>query len=176
MDSRWSPPNPPGLPGVHLEYVEQGKVLMRRFPCPRVVVCVCALLPMSACCCPCLRIVVHVCTLLPVSVCCCPCLRIVARVRVLLPMSARCCPCLRVVAHVRTSLLVAVRRCPRPFTFVGDRFHLWVWVVAFARGQSSSFGGGPSSFVGGPFRSWAMARCCGGGEPLVGGGESSGLA
>ena len=27
MDSRWSPPNPPGLPGVHLEYVEQGKVL-----------------------------------------------------------------------------------------------------------------------------------------------------
>ena len=28
MDSRWSPPNPPGLPGVHLEYVEQGKVLV----------------------------------------------------------------------------------------------------------------------------------------------------
>ena len=28
MDSRWSPPNPPGLPGVHLEYVEQGKVLL----------------------------------------------------------------------------------------------------------------------------------------------------
>ena len=27
MDSTWSPPNPPGLPGVHLEYVEQGKVL-----------------------------------------------------------------------------------------------------------------------------------------------------
>ena len=27
MDSRWSPLNPPGLPGVHLEYVEQGKVL-----------------------------------------------------------------------------------------------------------------------------------------------------
>ena len=31
MDSSWSPPNPPGLPGVHLEYVtvEQGKVLGR---------------------------------------------------------------------------------------------------------------------------------------------------
>ena len=28
MDSSWSPPNPPGLPGVHLEYVEQGKVLL----------------------------------------------------------------------------------------------------------------------------------------------------
>ena len=27
MESTWSPPNPPGLPGVHLEYVEQGKVL-----------------------------------------------------------------------------------------------------------------------------------------------------
>ena len=27
MDSRWSPPKSPGLPGVHLEYVEQGKVL-----------------------------------------------------------------------------------------------------------------------------------------------------
>ena len=27
MDSTWSPPNPPGLPGVHLEDVEQGKVL-----------------------------------------------------------------------------------------------------------------------------------------------------
>ena len=31
MDSRWSPPNPPGLPGVHLEYVEQGKVLLPLF-------------------------------------------------------------------------------------------------------------------------------------------------
>ena len=29
MDSRWRPPNPPGLPGVHLEYVEQGKVLKK---------------------------------------------------------------------------------------------------------------------------------------------------
>ena len=33
MDSRWSPPNPPGLPGVHLEYVEQGKVLL---PTPHI--------------------------------------------------------------------------------------------------------------------------------------------
>ena len=133
-------------------------------------------LPVSAHRRPCLLAVSRVHTSFPVSMCCGMCLRVVACVHVALPMSTCCCPCQRIIVHVRTLLLVAARRCLRLFTFMGGCFHLWAWVVAFAHGQSSSFGGSPSSFVGGLFRSWATARCGGGGEPLVGGGESSGLA
>ena len=119
----------------------------RRFPCPRVVACVCASLPVS----------VHR----------SPCLRVVPRVRALLPMSTRCCPCLHVLPVVRTSF-------PRPFMFMGGRFHLWAWVVAFVRGRCLRSGAVRLCSWAVRLRSWATARC-GGREPLVGGGESSGL-
>ena len=64
------------------------------------------------------------------------------------PVSARRCACPRVVARVRTSLPVSACCCPRPFTFMGGRFRLWVWVVAFVGGQSSSFMGNGSVVVG----------------------------
>ena len=94
-------------------------------------------------------IVACVCLLLPMSACHFLCPHVVACVCPSLPVSMCCCPCLHVIACVRTSLPVSACRCPCcpcPFTFMGSRFHLW-----------------------------AMAQC-GGGEPLVGGGESSVLA
>ena len=48
-------------------------------------------------------------------------------------------------------------------------------MVAFVRGQLSSFGGIHLHSWVVHLHSWATAGC-GGGEPLVGGGESSGLA
>ena len=113
-----------------------------------VVACVCSSSPMSTRCFPCPHVVACVCASLPVSAC--------------------RCPCPRVIAHVHMSLPVSACRSPHPFTFMGSRFRSWAWVVAFVRGQSSSFGGVH-------LHSWATAGC-GGGELLVGGGESSGLA
>ena len=96
-------------------------VSAHRRPCPLVFSCVHKSCPVSACHCPCLRDIPCVCMSLPVSVhrCLCP--------------------------HV---LPVSAHRSPCPFTFVGSRFCLWVWVVAFVHGQLSLFMGGPSSFVG----------------------------
>ena len=139
-------------------------------------------LPVSAPHRPCPLVVSRVHASWPVSARCCLCLRIVSRVCVSFPMSARRSPCPCVVPHVRASFPVSARRCPwsahhspHPFTFVGSRFHSWAWVVAFVRGWSSSFGGVHLRSWAVRLRSWAMAGC-GGGEPLVGGGESSGLA
>ena len=84
-----------------------------------------------------------------------PCPRIVARVRALLPMSTRRCLCLQVLPVVHTSFPVSVHVRGWSFSFVGMGGSLRSWAVRL--------------------RSWAMAGC-GGGEPLVGGGESSGLA
>ena len=53
-----------------------------------------------------------------------------------------------------------------PFTFVGSRFRLWAWVVAFVCGRSSSFGGVRLCSWAVCLHSWATAGC-GGGEPLV---------
>ena len=127
----------------------------RRRPCPLIVSCVHASWP--------------------VSMRCCTCLRVVARVRVLLPVSAHRCPCPCVVARVHTCCPWSARRSPCPFTFVGGRFRSWAWVVAFIRGRSSLFGGVRLRSWAVRLRSWATAGC-GGGEPLIGGGESSGLA
>ena len=101
---------------------------------------------MSAHRCPCPLVVSCVHVSWPVSVRCCLCPHVIAHARAFLPMSARCCPCPHVVAHVRTSLPTSVHVHGWSFPFVG---------------------------VGGSLRLWAMARC-GGGEPLVGGGDPRG--
>ena len=120
----------------------------RHFPCPCVMACVCALLPVST------------------HHCLCP--HVVPHVRAL-------CPCLRIVACICMCCLWSACRSPHPFMFVGGHFCLWAWVVAFIHGQSSSFGGVRDRSWAVCLHSWATAGC-GGGEPLVGGGESSGLA
>ena len=94
-----------------------------------------------------------------------PC--VVPRVCMSFPMSARHCPCPCVVARVCMCCLWSARRSLCPFTFVGGRFRSWVWVVAFVCGRCLCSGAVRLC-------SWATARC-GGREPLVGGGESSGL-
>ena len=134
-----------------------------------------SLLPMSPRCCPCPLIVSHVHVSWPVSARCCPCPRIIACVHVSFPMSAHCCPCLRIVACICMCCLWSACRSPHPFMFVGGHFCSWAWVVAFIHGQSSSFGGIRDRSWAVCLHSWATAGC-GGGEPLVGGGESSGLA
>ena len=110
----------------------------------------------------------HLGSSLPVSACCCPCPLVISRVHMSWPVSAHHCPCPRIIAHVCLSFPVSARHSLCPFTFVGGRFHSWAWVVAFVRGRSSSFRGVC-------LRLWSMVGC-GGGELLVGGGESSGLA
>ena len=112
-------------------------------------------------------IVSRVHALWPVSARCCLCPHVVACVCVLFPMSAHHCLCPCVITHVRTCCPWSTCRSLCPFMFVGGHFRSWAWVVAFVQGQSSSFGGIC-------LLSWATAGC-GGGEPLVGGGESSGL-
>ena len=109
---------------------------------------------MSAHCFPCLRIVSHVCTLLPASARLCPCPHIVAHVRMSLPVSTCRCPCLRIFACVHMLLPTSVYVHGWLFLFMGVGGSLCWWAVIFVHGQ----------------------RQCGGGEPLVGGGESSGLA
>ena len=104
--------------------------------------------------CPCPRVVSRVHTLFPVSARRCLRPRVSACVCASLPTSTCHCPCPRIVARVHTSLPVSACRCPRPFSFVGVGGSLCWWAVVFIHGQ------------------WQ----CGGGEPLVGGGESSGLA
>ena len=96
----------------------------------------------------------HLGSLFPVSARRFPCPRIVSCVHASFPVSARRCLCPRVVALVPASLPVSACRCPRPFSFVGMGGSLCWWAVVFVRGQQQ----------------------CSGGEPLVGGGESSGLA
>ena len=118
-------------------------------------------LPASACCRPCPLIVSHVHASWPVSAHHCPCPHVIACVHTLLPMSVSCCPCPCVVAHVHALLPTSVHICGQSFSFVGVGSSLHSWAV--------------SSFGVVHLRSWAMAQC-GGGEPLVGGGESSGLA
>ena len=119
-------------------------------------------LPMSPHRFPCPRVVACVCMSLPVSVCRCPCPCVVAHVCGSLPGVRMCCPW-------------SARRSTHLFTFVGSHFRLWAWVVAFVCGRSSSFRGVHLRSWAVCLHSWATAGC-GGGEPLVGGGESSGLA
>ena len=111
-------------------------------------------LPMSTRCFPCPCVVSRVHMSFPVSARQCLRPRIGACIPASLPASPRRCLCPCIVAHVRTLLPVSMCRCPRPFTFVGVGGSLCWWVVVFVCGQ----------------------RQCGGGEPLVVGGESSGLA
>ena len=134
-----------------------------------------SLLPVSTCCFSYPHVVSHVRTLFPMSTRCFSCLHVISHVCMSLPTSVHCCPCPRVVARVCTSLPMSACHCPRPFMFVGGRFHSWAWVVSFIRGRSSSFGGVRLRSWAVHLHSWATAGC-GGGEPLVGGGESSGLA
>ena len=103
---------------------------------------------------PCPCVVSHVHASFPVSACQCLHPRVGARVHASLPLSPHCCPCLHVVARVRMSLPASVYVRGWSFSFVGMGGSLCWGAVIFVRGQ----------------------RQCGGGEPLVGGGESSGLA
>ena len=112
---------------------------------------------------PCPRIVSRVHASFPVSTRRCPRLRVVACIHMSLPASTCRCPCPRVVARVRTLHVVARVRVSLP-------------VSVYIRGWSFSFVG-----VGGSLCWWAVIfvcgqQQCGGGEPLVGGGESLGLA
>ena len=61
------------------------------------------------------------------------------------------------------------------FSFVGMGGSLRLWAVVFVQGRLSLFGGVRLCSWAVRLRLWATAGC-GGGEPLVGGGESSGLA
>ena len=119
----------------------------RRFPCPHVMACVCASLPVSAHRCLCLRVVARVCVSLPVPVCHSPCPHVVPRVRASLPASV----------HIR-----------------GRSFRSWAWVVVFVCGRCLRSGVVHLCSWAVCVPSWATAQC-GGREPLVGGGESSGL-
>ena len=120
---------------------------------------------------------------LPVSPHRCPCPLIVSRVHASWPVSARRCPCPRVVACVRMLFPVSTHRSPCPHVVacvahgprVVPRVHSCLWAVVFICGWSSSFGGIHLRSWAVCLRSYAMAGC-GGGEPLVGGGESLGLA
>ena len=80
--------------------------------------------------------------------------RIVSHVCASLPLSPRRCPCPHIVARVRMLLPASIYIRGWSFSFVGMGGSLCWWAVVFIRGQ------------------WE----CGGGELLVGGGESSGLA
>ena len=102
---------------------------------------------------PCPRVVSRVHASFPVSARRCLHPRVGARVRASLPLSPRRCLCPHVVARVRTSLPASIYVRGWSFSFVGVGGSLFWWAVVFVRGQ----------------------RQCGGGEPLVGGGESSGL-
>ena len=118
----------------------------------------------------------HLGSSLPLSVLRFPCPRVVSHVRTSLPTSARRCPCPCIVACVRTLLPMSTRRCPCPHVIACVRLRSWAWVVAFVGGRLFSFMG-----VGGSLCWWAVIFVCGqwqcgGGEPLVGGGESLGLA
>ena len=113
-----------------------------------------SLFPMSTHCFPCLHVGAHVRASVPASVRRCPRPRVGARVRASLPLSPRRCPCPHVVAHVHVLLPVSVYVRGWSFSFVGMGGSLCWWAVVFVHGQ----------------------RQCGVGEPLVGGGESSGLA
>ena len=117
----------------------------------------------------------HLGSLLPVSPRHCPCPLIISCVHALWPVSTRCGLCPRIVACICMCCLWSACRSPHPFMFVGGHFCLWAWVVAFIHGQSSSFGGIRDRSWAVCLHSWATAGC-GGGEPLVGGGETSGLA
>ena len=132
-------------------------------------------LPVSARRCPCPLVVSHVHASWPVSARHCPCLRVVARVRASLPMSARRCLCPHVLPVVRMSFPASVHVRGRSFSFVGMGGSLRSWAVVFVRGRSSLFGGVRLCSWAVHLHSWATAGC-GGGELLVGGGESSGLA
>ena len=140
----------------------------------------------------------HLGSSLPVSARHRPCPLDVSRVHALWPVSAHRglhlhvsahhCPCPHVLPMVCASFPMSIHICGRSFSFVGVGGSLRSWAVVFIWGQLSSFGGSclrlgavvfirgqSSSFGGIHLHSWAMAGC-GGGEPLVGGGESSGLA
>ena len=82
------------------------------------------------------------------------CPHVVAHVHTLLPLSLCRCLCPHVIAHVPVSLPTSIYIRGQSFTFVGMGGSLCWWAVIFVHGQ----------------------RQCGGAEPLVGGGESSGLA
>ena len=102
----------------------------------------------------------------------CPC--VFSRVHASFPMSARRCPHPHIVSHVCASLPLSPRHCPCPH--IVACVHVLLPASIYIRGWSFSFVG-----VGGSLCWWAVVFIrgqweCGGGEPLVGGGESSGLA
>ena len=116
----------------------------------------------------------HLGSSLPVSMCCFLYPRVVSCVRVSFPVSTCHFPCLHVVSHVRTSLPVSAHRCPCPR--VVARVHVLLPASVYVRGRLFSFVG-----AGGSLCWWAVVFVCGqwqcgGGELLVGSGESSGLA
>ena len=116
----------------------------------------------------------HLGSLLPVSPCHCPCPLVVSCVHTSWPVSARRCLCLRVVAHVHVLLPVSTRVACGPRVVPHIRSRLWAVVFVCGHGRLSSFGGVCLRSWAVHLHSWATAGC-GHGEPLVGGGESSGL-
>ena len=110
----------------------------------------------------------------PVSTCRFPCLRVVSRVHASFPVSARRFPRPRVGARVRTSLPLSPHRCPCPH--VAARVRVSLPASVYIRGWSFLFVGVGGSLCWGAVVFVRGQWQCGGGEPLVGGGESSGLA